>query len=151
MDEEAVVARVTAWTKHRYPTCSVAREKVQFIDLSAISISGKLLTMEDKSLTEHVQIECKGTQKAKSTTMQLMYSALGQTLTYYITSDKIPTFLAVPTDYKKLETLKRVIEELDLPIGLLLVPEDGELLVMREARGTPWTRTLSELATKASK
>ena len=79
-------------------------------------------------MTYFEMIECKGTKSN-------VHRAIGQCLDYYWSYGRIPTFLAVPNDYKKLETLERVLKFFDLPIGILLVDRDGKVLVKLEAKG----------------
>lgn len=74
------------------------------------------------------QIECKGTDSDSN-------RAIGQCLKYYHMYDSIPTYLAVPRDYKFLVNLKQVIDFSKLPIGLLLVDELGQISMEKEANG----------------
>lgn len=79
-------------------------------------------------LTHFEAMECKGTKSN-------VHRAIGQCLHYYWSYGRIPTYLAVPNDYKKLETLERVLKFFDLPIGILLVDSNGEVLAKMEAKG----------------
>ena len=74
------------------------------------------------------QIECKGTNSD-------VHRAIGQSLDYYFNSDCIPTYLAVPEDYKQLKILEQIMGFFSLPIGILLVDSQGKISVKREAKG----------------
>jgi len=74
------------------------------------------------------QIECKGTNSG-------VHRAVGQCMDYYFSNDCIPTYLAVPEDYKQLKTLEQLIKFFSLPIGILLVNNEGEISTKTEAKG----------------
>jgi hypothetical protein len=74
------------------------------------------------------EIECKGTNSD-------FHRALGQCLDYYFFYDCIPTYLAIPKDYRQLEFLKQIIDFFKLPIGILLLDDTGKVTKEMETRG----------------
>jgi hypothetical protein len=74
------------------------------------------------------QIECKGTKSD-------IDRAVGQCLRYHHIYDSIPTYLAIPKDYRQLRDLQEVVEFFELPIGILLVDNEGKVTLKRKAKG----------------
>jgi hypothetical protein len=74
------------------------------------------------------QIECKGTNFS-------LHRAIGQCLDYYFNEGCVPTYLAIPEDYKRLRTLEELLMFFSLPIGILTVNDRGEISTRKEAKG----------------
>lgn len=74
------------------------------------------------------QIECKGTYSN-------FHRAIGQCLDYFLFYGRIPTYLAVPDDYKYLRHIEKILDYFKLPIGILVVNNRGEILTKRKAKG----------------
>lgn len=113
MDELTVFSIVVDFLENRFGSGSVGRADV---DLVASTRKAK------------VQVECKGT-KAN------IDRAIGQCLRYYIKNGRIPIFLCVPDSFYKLETLRDVLDSLKLPMGLLIVKENKDIIVGRIPEG----------------
>lgn len=113
MDELSVFSVVVDFLENRFGSGSVGRADV---DLIALTKKAK------------VQVECKGTNAN-------LDRAIGQCLRYYIKNRKIPIFLCVPEDYQELMTLRNLLHDLDLPIGLLIVEANKNIIIDRIAKG----------------
>jgi len=57
------------------------------------------------------------------------YKSLGQCITSCIENGFVPTYIAVPEDYPHIERLKRILSEINLPMGLITVSPNGEVKV----------------------
>jgi hypothetical protein len=76
----------------------------------------------------YLLVECKKTKDD-------IERALGQCLHYYTIFGGLFTYLAVPDDFSKLGELQEIVSFVKLPIGLLLVRQDGGIETMKEAEG----------------
>jgi hypothetical protein len=79
---------------------------------------------DDQKPTE--LIECKGEDSD-------MYKPIGQCLSYRLRG-KIPTYLAIPQNLPFIKELIEIIDYFDLPIGLLLLDDEGKVSVKKRAR-----------------
>lgn len=143
MDENRqVVPLVRKWLSKQYLGSSAKVEqnpRNAGIDLYVMSFSEIPINPETSSMTVHVQVECKGSDSDPD-------RALGQSLGYLIIGDEVPTYLAFPYAYQDFDYIRRIVEKLDLPLGLLLVAEDGRVDIIRNARGEPKTYRLRDYA-----
>jgi len=87
--------------------------------------------------TYHMQIECKGTYSNH-------HRAIGQCLEYFIKLKGIPTYLAFPRDYSRLEIVEKIIAHFNLPIGIMLVSENGAIDIKRIAQGKERSKKIKE-------
>jgi len=71
-------------------------------------------------------IECKGEGSD-------LYKLIGQCLSYRL-SAKIPTYLAIPENLPFTRKLVEIIDYFNLPIGLLLLDDDGTVSVKKKAK-----------------
>jgi hypothetical protein len=118
----------------------VERQKGPYVDIMVSSREGTYPFAKDASFTFIAQVECKGTQKDTSTAVEWTDASIGQALRYLIKNGKsgpIPTYLGLPYDFYNLETLKLILEKLNLPLGLLIVTADGTVEIVRQARTPP--------------
>jgi len=116
MREDEVIEAVAEWLRCKYPNKIVNTTKD--VDLMVYEVTN------DK-VKRYVQVECKGEWEE-------FYKGLGQSLVYYVENGLIPTYLAVPHDYSKLERIKNMLKVLNLPIGLIAVQQNGEVEIMKE-------------------
>jgi ribosomal protein S27AE len=107
LDELSVCARIHQFLENRFGADNVGRA-----DVDLVGCTKKV----------RVQVECKGSKSN-------LDRALGQCLRYYIKNKKIPLFLGVPEDYHQLDMLNRILNELNLPFGLLIVKTNGKIIV----------------------
>ena len=54
---------------------------------------------------------------------------------YFLLYGRIPTYLAIPEDYKYLRIIEEMLDYFKLPIGILIVSNKGEVLTKRKAKG----------------
>jgi len=127
MKHKQVLTAVKTWIEKQYPHRLVSTR--EFVDLI---VTTQEHTGEMFMVNTYLQVECKKTDDD-------MDKAIGQCLRYYTSSQGAPTYLAVPEDYTELKETQRVLEFPNLPIGLLLVHYNSEVMVLREARGKPAT------------
>ena len=147
-NEEEVISNVISWLKAAYPKASVERQKGPYVDVTVTSVEGTYAFDRDASLTFLAQVECKGTQKDSSTALEWTDASIGQALRYLIKNGKdglIPTYLALPHDFYHLDILMSIIEKLDLPLGLLIVSDDGAVEMSRQARTPPLKKLIKDL------
>ncbi|MBS7624950.1 MAG: hypothetical protein QXS10_07120 [Candidatus Bathyarchaeia archaeon] len=55
------------------------------------------------------------------------YSGLGRCLAYCIESGFAPTYIAVPEGHPYTDKLRRILDAINLPIGLIIVSSSGEV------------------------
>lgn len=72
------------------------------------------------------QIECKGEDSD-------IYKPIGQCL-YYRWDGKTPTYLAIPQNLPFIKDLTEIIDYFNLPIGLLLLDDEGTVSIKKRAR-----------------
>jgi hypothetical protein len=147
MDENSqVIPIIRQWLSQEY-TGSSTRVKQNpqnaGIDLYVDSFSELPVNTETTSMTFHVQVECKGSDAESD-------RALGQSLGYLVFADGVPTYLAFPYDYPDIGYVRNIVEKLDLPLGLLLVAEDGTVDKIRSARGEPKIYRLKDYDQKST-
>jgi hypothetical protein len=82
----------------------------------------------ERSCIMYEQIECKGTKSN-------VHRAIGQCLDYYRIHGCIRTYIAIPKDYKQTETLEKILGFFSLPIGILLINNEGTVSLKRKASG----------------
>lgn len=144
MDEEAVIIHVVKWLEEVYKSLQNVEVRKGSPnlgpDIFVESFSSIPVDPEKDTYTIHALIECKGSDAD-------LDRALGQSLGYYVLFGNVPTYLAVPRNHFRFNYLKEVIETLDLPLGLIQVEENGEINKVKEARGEPITRKLTEMMT----
>jgi len=132
MDEEDVIIHVLKWLEKAYASSSnikVCRGSPNAgPDVYVESFSSVPVNPEKDTYTIHMIVECKGSDSE-------LDRALGQSLGYHVDYGQVPTYLAIPRSHFRFNYLKKVIEKLDLPLGLLQVDENGEVYKVREAKG----------------
>lgn len=128
MEENTVKNHIKRWLESSWMRkAQVTYGGGQNVDLLVNEI--RFLPWFDRPwIIDYEQVECKGTDSN-------IHRAIGQCLDYYLAYRKIPTYLAVPQDYEQLGTLERIIGFFNLPIGILLVDNDGLISKRREAKG----------------
>jgi hypothetical protein len=72
------------------------------------------------------QIECKGEGSD-------IYKPIGQCLCYRW-EGRVPTYLAIPQNLPFIEELNEIIDYFNLPIGLLLLDDEGTVSIKKRAR-----------------
>lgn len=121
MNETTVTNHVRNWLQKRWTRKINEDYYVDFL-VSEMSKPNLLWQMNFEC------VECKGTKSN-------VHRAVGQAMDYYLVHGCIPTYLAVPEDYKQLDLLERITEQFSLPIGILLARNDGEITIRRKAYG----------------
>jgi hypothetical protein len=149
LNEEDVAKAVLAWSRERYPDSAVERMSGPYVDITVTKVKGILNLDPNATMTFAAKVECKGTQKDGATAIGIMYGALGQALWYQaqdVEGRLVPTFLAVPGDFYGLDKLKLILKQLRLPIGLLVVSEDGQVSIAKDSDTIPPTIPIKDLA-----
>lgn len=103
---------------------------------------------KDASISFLAQVECKGTQKDSSSALEWTDASIGQALRYFVKNGKsgqIPTYLGLPYDFYNLKTLVSIVENLNLPLGLLIVAADGKVEMVRQAETPPLKELVRDL------
>ncbi|MDH5733152.1 MAG: hypothetical protein OEY88_05135 [Candidatus Bathyarchaeota archaeon] len=123
MKEAIVKGHVEKWLKKRWrPMMPVPNGNIDFI------VSVYYPRISCRWIANFEAVECKGTTSN-------VHRAIGQCLHYYIIYGCIPTYLAVPENYKQLKTLRRTAKFFNLPIGILLINSNGEISIERKPNG----------------
>ena len=123
MKHETVVQMVKKWLENQHPPPKEVGEAD--VDL----IVNTIQEVEDKMLiTNHLQVECKKTE-------DYVGPAIGICLHYYAERDGLFTYLAVPEDYRQFKELQDILRLVTLPIGLIVVHGNGEIEVVKKAKG----------------
>jgi hypothetical protein len=137
-----VVSSIQTFYENKYPKCEVCGEpavqsgidgysKFSRVDVGIVT---HIHEGSDLILNYQLQIECKDSKYNGN-------KALSQTMNYYQNTFRSPeieglyTFLAVPDDYRDLEKILAKINEGGLPIGVLLVKHNGNIIIKKEAKG----------------
>lgn len=121
MEHDNVVASIKNWLESKYRRG--VGGAISYADVE-VSVYDPLTHV----LKQTLQIECKGTSDDND-------RAVGQCLRYYLIAKGLTTYLAVPSDYRYLQDVEKVMNEFNLPIGILLVGNNGDVNVSREAIG----------------
>lgn len=119
MEHRDVVALIKKWLESKY--IKGVGGAITYADVE-VSVYDPLAQV----LKQTLQVECKGTSDDND-------RAVGQCLRYYVEMKGLTTYLAVPSDYRYLQDVERVIKELNLPIGILIVDNHGEVSVLKQA------------------
>ena len=76
-----------------------------------------------------VAVECKGHPSER----YKVHRAIGQCLDY-TTFTKVPCFIAIPQDFIYNNRILKTLEHHKLPIGLLVVDDDGNVKILRTGK-----------------
>lgn len=133
MEHDEVVGNVKNWLEKRYsfPT-KVDESKVREIDLVALTVQ---YGGESPLVKYHLQVECKKTE-------DYVGPSVGICLYYYVKMDGLFTYLAIPEDYKQFQELQKIFRMVDLPIGLIVVHNNGKVEIVKNAEGKERTTQL---------
>lgn len=129
MNENEVVESVKAWLKKIYPQCTFVSPSLDSqADLSLIwvNLSKKIISKSGPSLVPFKRIllvECKGSKFD-------FHRAVGQCLDY-LSSERIPIFLAIPEDSRHFKGIKHIIDFFNLQIGILLAKSNRKIKVIK--------------------
>jgi len=129
LKEQRVKEIIHDWLKSQYPEKAVWRQS-SGADISIFAVAHPHNRWE---AYHTIAVECKGTAASNAK----LDRAVGQSLRYYMQCNKPPAFLAVPHDYEKIKELRRIMGFYDLPIGLLIVHDDGKVEKVRDTKGQP--------------
>lgn len=123
MEHSEVLKIVKAWLKNRHPPPRRVSEGSN-ADLLVITTHFG----ETSSATYHLQVECKRTAVSVDV-------AIGQCLRYYADFAGLFTYLAIPEDFKMFKELQDIFGMVALPIGLIIVHNNGAVEIIKEAEG----------------
>lgn len=123
MKHEVVVQTVKKWLENQNPP----PREVGEVDVDLIV--NTVQKLENKTfITNHLQVECKKTE-------DYVGPAIGMCLRYYAERDGLFTYLAIPEDYRQFKELQDIFRLVNLPIGLIVVHNNGEVEVVKKAQG----------------
>ena len=123
-----MVQIVKKWLENQNPPPrEVGKADVDLIVNTVQKLENKLF------ITNHLQVECKKTEDYAG-------PSIGMCLHYYTERDGLFTYLAVPEDYQHLKELQDIFRLVTLPIGLIVVHNDGKVEIVKKAEGKETTQ-----------
>ena len=139
--ETEVLPSIQRFFESKYPQCDVCGHSAvrhlmpDFNPMVDIVVVTHIHENSDLTFKYHLQVECKNTDAQGE-------DALNQAIKYW-QSTRYPsereglfTYLGVPEDFRDLNKVLDKIEQENLPIGILLVHDDGSVEIKKEAKGT---------------
>lgn len=118
MQEEDIKKAVLGWLGAYFPTSVVRTENDRLIvyEVEDGYSIGYRMAYNIHINCNPQQIEC--------------YKSLGQCVTCCIESGFVPTYLAVPHDHPYIKKFERIMNSVNLPIGLLTVNQNGNVRIV---------------------
>jgi hypothetical protein len=128
MKEPIVLETVREWLEKRWiDKASIIYGHGQNVDF-LVSERLCLPRFERPWIVNYEQVECKGTDSD-------VQRSIGQCLDYFRVDGRIPTYVAIPEDYRQYAILERMIEYFKLPFGILSISDERVISKRKDAKG----------------
>jgi len=118
MQEEDVKKAILEWIGAHFPT-SIIRTENDWITVYEVEDSYSI----GYRMAYNIHINCNPQQTE-------CHKSLGQCLIWCIENGFVPTYLAVPFDHPHIEKFGRIMNSVNLPIGLLSVNQNGDVRII---------------------
>lgn len=105
------------WLSRLFPTCAIRHEADRI----------EVYEVEDGYSIGYRMAYCVLTKYGIE--LSECYRVLGQCIVYCIENGFVPTYMAVPEDYPHIKRLKRVLDAVKLPLGLIVISPEGDVEV----------------------